>query len=462
MKSYHKAQTKIIAINMVICLALILGLVIHSYNNFNFGIAIITLLLIMNGLSFISSIKMKSHIDKVESRLELLEEVLESAPNAVFVHRKLKFTYLNKKAAELFGIENPENIIGKPVEDYVKINLKAVGKERYEACLEGRPFKPMVEKMFFKANGQIIDMEIYDSSIEVNNECYALVICRNVTEQKKIAELKEKINEDERKLREKIEQDKMKDEFFANLSHELRTPLTIILGILQLLEKSNDKIAPVEDERFQMLKHNGYRLLRLVNNLLDITKIDSGYFEMTKKKYNIVTVVEDITASVIDYVDNKDLNIVFDTEVEEKIVSCHVDSIDRIILNLIANAVKFTPNGGSIFVNIYDEAEKVKIIIKDTGIGIKEEDLPYIFERFRQVDKSFTRNHEGSGIGLSIVKALVELQGGTIEVRSEYGKGSEFIIRLPVEEVSVVDMVCATVEGGIGRKQKISIEFSDL
>jgi len=132
MKSYHKAQTKIIIINMVICLALILGLIIHSYNNFSFGIVIITLLLIMNGLSFISSIKMKSHIQKVESRLELLEEVLESAPNAVFVHRKLKFTYLNKKAAEFFGIENPENIIGKPVEDYVKINEVAEGTKVQE------------------------------------------------------------------------------------------------------------------------------------------------------------------------------------------------------------------------------------------------------------------------------------------------------------------------------------------
>lgn len=458
-------QQRTIIFSLINCLSILLGLICYCYQIKLNNITVVSvgiLLLILNILSVIISIKMKAYTNGIEERLCMFEEIVEESPNAIFVHRKLEFKYLNKKATELFGLKNSKNIIGKPVENFVKFNMDAVGQKRYDAVKEARNFEPLVEEVFFRENGKIIDMEIFSNNIEVKGNNYALVLCRNVIEKKKILELKEKIYLEEKKLREKIQHDRIKDEFFANLSHELRTPLTIILGTMQLFENTSEAIIPKKNKRFKTLKQNGYRLLRLINNLIDITKIDSGYFDINMDKYNIVSVVEEITSSVIDYVENKGLYIEFDTEVEEKIVNCHIESMDRIILNLLSNAVKFTPEGGRIVVNIFDEVDNVKIVVKDTGIGIKEENINLIFDRFRQVDKSFTRNHEGSGIGLSIVKSLVEMQGGTISLSSEYGKGSEFVITLPVEDEFTNQSANLTMEKGDYMKQKVNIEFSDI
>ncbi|WBW97030.1 PAS domain-containing sensor histidine kinase [Oceanirhabdus sp. W0125-5] len=450
--------------NLINCLAILIGLIFYCNNiklNYIIVISIFIILLIINVFLFITRTKERKYIKK-DNRIELFEEIIESAPNAVFVHRKLKFIYLNKKAAEIFGYKDPSEIIGRNVEDFVKFNIDVIGEERYDAVKEGRYFEPIIEEMFFRENGQVIDMEIHGRSIEVKGKNYALVICENVTEKKKILELEEKVNLEEKKLREKIEHEKLKDEFFSNLSHELRTPLTIILASIQLLENTAQELGHKNNKSFKALKQNGYRLLRLINNLLDITKIDSGYFDIKMDKHNIVSVVEDITSSVVDYIENKGLNIEFDTEVEEIMVCCHLDSMDRIILNLLSNAVKFTPEGGSIFVHIFDEGDNVKIVIKDTGIGIEEENIDLIFNRFRQVDKSFTRTHEGSGIGLSIVKSLVEMQEGTISLKSEYGKGSEFKLKLPVCKACSSEKLNILMEKDDYIKEKINIEFSDI
>lgn len=465
MKLQKIGQVQLIASSFINCLAILLGLIFYGYKiklNYTIVIGMVILLLILNIISLITSVKVKTYVSKMEDKLQLLEEIIEASPNAVFVHRKLEFKYLNKKASEIFGFKNPEEVIGKPVEDFIKFNMDVVGQERYDAAAQGRNFEPIIEEMFFRENGEVIEMEIHGIPVEANGKHYALVLCKNITEKKKILELEEQVYEEEKKLREKIEYDRIKDEFFANLSHELRTPLTIILGTIQLLENTSESVVPKQNRSFKTLKQNGYRLLRLINNLLDITKIDAGYFDINMDKHNIVSVVEDIISSVVPYVENKGLYIEFDTEVEEKTVSCNIESMDRIILNLLSNAVKFTPEGGSIFVNVFDEVDNVKIVIKDTGIGIKEGDIDLIFDRFRQVDKSFTRNHEGSGMGLSIVKSLVEMQGGTISLSSEHGKGSEFVVKLPMEDISTSESLNTTIEQEVYMEQKINIEFSDI
>ncbi|WP_243467525.1 sensor histidine kinase [Acetivibrio straminisolvens] len=188
-------------------------------------------------------------------------------------------------------------------------------------------------------------------------------------------------------------------------------------------EKIRSKIA--------MQQQNCYRLLRLVNNLIDITKIDSGYFELQLSRYNIVEIVENITLLVVEYARNKGVSLIFDTDVEEKFAFCDQSAMERIILNLLSNAIKFTPRGGTIKVEVKDCGKTAQISVKDTGIGITEDKLEVIFERFKQVDNLLTRKNEGSGIGLSLVKSLVELHGGSIKVKSEYNKGSEFIVEIP-------------------------------
>ncbi|AKL96538.1 MCP methyltransferase/methylesterase, CheR/CheB with PAS/PAC sensor [Clostridium aceticum] len=286
----------------------------------------------------------------------------------------------------------------------------------------------------------------------------------DITARKEAEENQRKSKEE---LKEAIALDDLKNDFFSNLSHELRTPLNVIMSTLQLLESQRKSIGTKDgsDKRekyFNIIKQNCYRQLRLVNNMIDSTKIDAGFFEIHQKNYNIVNIVENIALSVSDYIKNKGIGLIFDTDVEEKITACDLDSIERIILNLLSNAVKFTDQGGSINLNIKDKGATILISVKDSGIGISKDKQKIIFERFRQVDKSLARRHEGSGIGLSLVKSLVVMHAGKISVQSEYGKGTEFLIEIPVKTVPEDSNIIKAEVKQQNNVEKINIEFSDI
>lgn len=275
------------------------------------------------------------------------------------------------------------------------------------------------------------------------------------------------ISENKRLFEETIQYDKLKTEFIANMSHELRTPLNIIFSTVQLFSLYINKGENLNIEKLSnninIIKQNCYRLLRLVNNLIDITKINSGFMELDLKNKNIVEVTEEITISTAEYIKNMSRTIIFDTNVEDKIMSFDEEKLERILLNLISNATKFTKPGGVIEVQLFVKDNYVVISVKDNGIGIPKDKLSQIFQRFKQVDPLLSRSHEGSGIGLSIVKSLVEMHGGTIKVESEYEQGTEFIISLPVKLIS--NNRDEGIEKNLTRQtnvEKIHIEFSDI
>jgi two-component system sensor histidine kinase/response regulator len=259
-----------------------------------------------------------------------------------------------------------------------------------------------------------------------------------------------------------------KDIFLANISHELRTPLNILLSTTQIMSLYLKNDAVLDREKFQskinMQRQNCYRLLRLINNLIDITKIDKAHFTLNLRNLNIVQVVEGIALSVVEYAQSKGINLIFDTDVEELYMLCDLDAIERIILNLLSNAIKFTPPEGSIFVNITTNDKIVKISVADTGIGISEDKQSLIFERFKQVDNLLTRKHEGSGIGLSLVKSLVEMHEGKVYVNSKYKKGSEFIVELPIKSANCEKYTSEPplYKCSEDMKQKVYMEFSDI
>jgi signal transduction histidine kinase len=270
------------------------------------------------------------------------------------------------------------------------------------------------------------------------------------------------------KIREReFEYDNLRNEFFSNISHELRTPINIILATIQFLEKykihndkswENDKVG----RHLEVMKKNGYRLLRLVNNIIDSTRIDVSTFNVSLHNWDIVKLVREITNSVEEYVKGKDLEISFETSVNSKVIACDQNLIERIMLNLLSNAVKFTGEGGKIAVGIFEEGEYINISVKDNGIGIDQENHSIIFERFGQVEHTLKRSYEGSGIGLSLVKTFVEMNGGTILVNSECGKGSEFVIKFPVRTLTENREKNVT-EDKIGKGFEIvSIELADL
>lgn len=277
-----------------------------------------------------------------------------------------------------------------------------------------------------------------------------------------------------RLLNKAIEYENLRSTFFANISHELRTPLNVILSAQQMMsyiikDKTNKELGEEKLLNYNnVIKQNCYRLIRLLSNLIDITKIDAGSFELSLQNKDIVSIVENITLSVVPFVESKGLHITFDTDIEEKIIACDPDKIERIMLNLISNAIEFTPKGGHIFVDICDNKDSVAISVKDTGIGIPPSMRERVFERFIQVEHSTRRNQEGSGIGLSLVKLIVEMHNGTIELDSDEGMGSKFMIQLPsitsnnCQEDKVDKGITSDSDLESTKVEKINIEFSDI
>lgn len=231
----------------------------------------------------------------------------------------------------------------------------------------------------------------------------------------------------------KVEEDnKIKANFISNISHELKTPINVILCAIQLVESNccgNSK----NRNTMNIIKDNCYRLIRLMNNMIDIEKAELNDLKLSLENTNVVNLVEELVMSVIPYVEKKNLNLVFDTDEEEIMMNLDISKIERVILNLLSNAIKFSKENGDIYVTINSQNEELEIIVEDNGIGISEENKRTIFEKFTQVDTSLNRKNEGSGTGLSLANALVKLHNGEITVQSEINKGTKFIVKLPKE-----------------------------
>ena len=236
------------------------------------------------------------------------------------------------------------------------------------------------------------------------------------------------------KAKDKAEEiNRLKSYFISNISHELKTPINVILCAAQLLESKRVDNYNINNENntIDIIKDNSYRLIRLINNIIDVEKGEVDELTLNLKKDNLVSLIEDIVTSVIPYAKRKELNLIFDTEEEEIIMDMDIEKIERIILNLLSNAIKFSNENGNIYIRIMLNNDDVDIVVEDEGIGISKDDIPYIFDKFIQVDNTFNRKNEGSGIGLAIVKSFIEIHNGKIMVESQVGKGTKFIVKLP-------------------------------
>lgn len=323
--------------------------------------------------------------------------------------------------------------------------------------------------IFLKYSDKILE---YNKTLTFIAYCILLIglyieVIRRIEESIRLNNKVSDFNELKIKYKEIKEIEKAKSQFFANLSHEIKTPINIIYSCIQLLEvnKINGEkaLSDAYNKYDNTLKQNCYRLLRLVNNLVDMTKIDSGYMKLIFINCEIVSLVEDITLSIIPYVESKNINIVFDTYIEELEIRCDPESMERVILNLLSNAIKFTNNDGNISVIVEADDKYVFIRVKDDGIGISKDIREDIFNRFVQEDKSLNRKNEGSGIGLALVKSLVELHDGEVYLE-DVSEGSEFVVKLPnikiSEEVNNHNRVMDVESKPL--VQKINIEFSDI
>lgn len=393
--------------------------------------------------------------------------LIELLPDAVILHKGVEPIAANSAAFKLMHCTNVEDI-----KTHLFFNLysdcKEGAAERLAKLTAMETTVDFIEEKLILHDGTVIEVEIGGASFRQEDGMYIISVVRDISERKKTERLQKTVIEKNRLLDEATEYDRLKTEFFSTISHELKTPLNVILGSVQLLKMKTSSSSACEcnpslDKYTRIMMQNCYRLLKLINNLIDITRLDSGFMRLNPVNSNIVRIVEDITLSIADFVETKGITLIFDTDMEEKIIACDGDKLERVMLNLLSNAIKFTPSGGQIEVVVHDRGDWVVITVRDTGIGIPQDKQAIIFERFRQVDGSLRREREGSGIGLSLVKSLIELHGGTITVKSTVGKGSEFIIRLPTVLITKEDN--GEAEAAVAQEinvERINIEFSDI
>ena len=252
--------------------------------------------------------------------------------------------------------------------------------------------------------------------------------------QKYTLELNEQ-NKELNKQRQHVEEaNRLKSEFVSNMSHELRTPLNSILALSSvLIMKSKDRLTSEEQEYLKIVERNGKQLLSLINDILDLSKIEAGKIELNTGRVSLVSLLNTILDNIRPLAVKKGLDLNLKVSGEIPVVESNEHKLTQVFQNIIGNSIKFTNEGG---VNIKVELTKedqVSVTVYDTGIGIPEKDLPHIFEEFRQVDGTTSRKYEGTGLGLAIAKKTIELLGGTITAKSQLGIGSTFIITLPVE-----------------------------
>lgn len=388
------------------------------------------------------------------------KDLIEFLPDAVLIHNFNNIIFANRAAASMLGAEHFRQLLGKSLMNFIPQERRNAAYNYFREVFFHKKSIPLVKGKTTRSDGSIMDVEIAMNHITYGGQSAVMAVLRDITEREKAAELNQRLNE-------ALKNDQIKTEFFTNVSHDLRTPLNLILGTLQMMElhgKNTNNANNIYDcsKYIKTIRQNCFRLLRLINNIIDMSKLDAGFYEMHIENRNIVAVVEEICQSVADYIKSKNIRFIFDTNVEEKIIAFDVDKLERILLNLFSNALKFTDPGGCISVNIQDETDKIRISISDTGIGIPREKLGEIFDRFRQVNQSLSRNPQGSGIGLSLVKSLVEMHGGTIYAQSQDGQGSEFIIELPA--ITTTEKPDVPVEKLYGQNwiEKVMVEFSDV
>lgn len=392
--------------------------------------------------------------------LEMYKNLFNSYNICICVNGRIKF--ISNKAVEFLGGKCWSEFLGKRMKDFISKDSKLdidYALNKISGNIRDLDFSEVIRRLDFSE----VDVKMKMIPVYFNGESGVQIVFKKEKIENRIKELERLIYLKNIELDEFIQKERQQTEFFIDISHDLRTPSNVILGAIQLLRLQIDKKTIKDeggrlDEYLSIIKFNALRLLRLTNNIIDITKFDSGFSELQLKKCNLVSFVEGIISSVIPYIENKNIKVTFDTDKEDIYLLIDPSKMERVILNIMSNAIKFTPKGGEIFVSIKC-TDTIDISIRDSGIGMGEEKMKTIFERFSQVNGGFIKNYEGSGIGLSLSKSIIDQHGGKIKVESELNKGSNFIISFPKDKIKVSDSDIDLFEHQL---EALDIELADI
>lgn len=331
-------------------------------------------------------------------------------PTLIVNLNKNNIVYANKQCLDLFDEEKFLDLVGVNFYKLIEIiddkNINYLDKKGNIGII--------------RKNNKKVTIEIKDKSLEQGE---AIIILTDMTSRTKYINIENRIME--KKLQEDI-----KRSFLSNISHDLKTPINVIYSSAQVQDIFiNNRNKKELENHMNISKQNYLVLKRLTNNIIDVGKIDSGALKCNLKKGNIVYFVEDVFSSLVSYAKEENIEMQFDTEEEEIYIKFNNDFMERIIINLISNSIKYNKEIGKIFIDIKSENNYVYIIIRDTGIGIKKEFLDKIFERYSKDKKTKKTIFKSSGIGMYVVKNLIEAQNGRISINSEEGIGTEIVMR---------------------------------
>ena len=416
---------KILFINKLNCIGLIILDFIHVYVVYT--ICFRDIIKRPNRNLYYNLLDEKQKLQKNIEKLEVVnfnmeyykiiyEQLLKNMPGGILICSKGKIMFANNKALELFNLKSDEKLIDKTILDLVY----EPEREKYTDILKSLNQSDNNKKIIytkFSYNGVVFDAEEIRFYENVHERIFQVSIINN-------REDKIKLENAEKELELRDVMEKARDEVLSNISHEFKTPVNVIYSTVQIQDLNLQKGNYGSILEFnKIIKKNCNRLIRLINNFIDSTKLENNKLEFNLKCVNIVAIVEDITISVVNFAKSKNINIIFDTE-EELYCDIDVEQLERIILNILSNAIKYNKVNGNIDVVVKDKNEEVHVEVSDTGIGISKDKIDMIFDRFERFDNKNAAIKEGSGIGLSIVKKLVDALDGKIEIESEVDKGT--------------------------------------
>ena len=349
--------------------------------------------------------RLQDTVEKLQHKSVELESVIDHMINGLIaVDGQLRVVQMNNAAKHMLGVTG--SAVGKPV-------LEATGNSRLEAGLqEAMEHEELVTlELPVRATPRHRLIRLYVSPLEHENESIgAVALLEDITELRNL--------------------EQMRTDFAANVTHELKTPLTSIKGFVETLQAGAIEDPEMAKRFLDIISMEADRLTRLINDVLSLSSMENGRVRITTERLSLGKHAQDVCLMLENSAKQKNIALHIDAG-EDTFINANQDHVKQLLINLIDNAIKYTLNDGTVNVAVAREGESVKLHVKDTGIGIAQEHIPRLFERFYRVDKGRSRNMGGTGLGLAIVKHIVMDMGGQIDVQSELNVGTEFTVTLP-------------------------------
>ena len=385
---------------------------------------------------------------RAETTSRLLASIVESSDDAI-ISKDLDgiINSWNRGAERVFGYKAHE-VIGKPITVLIPPTRNKEEVAILERIRSGRSVDHY-ETVRRRKDGRLIDISLTISPIrdESGKIVGASKIARDITDEKRAEQERTRLLEREKLAREEAEAaNRLKDEFLATLSHELRNPLNVVIGYSEILRRSED----VSNTAFvtraaDVIRRNALAQSQLVSDLLDLSRLQMGKLAINRHPISLLTIITDALETVKTEADTKNISLKLNASRDPYMVDGDPVRLGQIAWNLLNNAVKFTGAGGEITISLLAEGKGVQLVVQDTGQGIAPEFLPCVFEIFRQGDASSSRRQGGLGIGLALVKQLVELHGGVVKADSDgVSRGAKFSVWLPLREIEAGTRVSTT------------------